>query len=55
MEDDDADAETASRVGLNPEGLSPEEEGLLPPGAQENLYVQVRCVRYCQLGSATGV
>ena len=41
LEDEDSNAETAARVGLNPEGLSPEEEGLLPSGAQENLYVQV--------------
>ena len=41
LEDDDSNAETAARVGLNPEGLSPEEEGLLPSGSQENLYVQV--------------
>ena len=41
LEDDESNAETAARVGLNPEGLSPEEEGLLPSGSQENLYVQV--------------
>ena len=35
-------AETAAYVGLNPQELSPEEEGLLPVGAHEALYVRVR-------------
>ena len=39
--EDERAAETAAYVGLNPQGLSPEEEGLLPLGAQEDLYVQV--------------
>ena len=39
--EDEVAAETAAYVGLNSQGLSPEEEGLLPLGAHEALYVTV--------------
>ena len=40
-------------MGLNSQGLSPEEEGLLPVNAQEHLYVQVRLCAAAQLPQDT--